>query len=165
MLLIQSTILLANLEFHTHIKQADVYNLLFVIPHNCAERTEPSLLFSLPAARAASRRQVPSETQPYTHQYTIIWISQFHSLSPLMPCSVDTAGSSFLFGSVFFFLKIPLLLLDCHWIHSGSAYASELNWDHFWPRFGPHQTNCQNSSQKGEKGKFKLSSQLVLLLI
>lgn len=103
MLLIQSTILLANLEFHTHIKQADVYNLLFVIPLNCAERTEPSLLFSLPAARAASRRHVPSETQPCTHRYTIIWISQFHSLSPLMPCSVDTAGSSFLFGSVFFF--------------------------------------------------------------
>lgn len=70
MLLIQSTILLANLEFHTHIKQADVYNLLFVIPLNCAERAEPALLSSLPAARAESRGQVPSETQPCTHWYT-----------------------------------------------------------------------------------------------
>jgi len=83
MLLIQSTILLANLEVHTHIKQADGYNLLFVIPLNCTERTEPALLFSLPAARAASCRQVPSETQPCTRWCTIIWISQFHSLSPL----------------------------------------------------------------------------------
>lgn len=62
MLLIQSTILLANLEFHTHIKQADVYNLLFVIPLNCTKRTEPILVFFHPAVRAASSSQVPSET-------------------------------------------------------------------------------------------------------
>lgn len=155
MLLIQSTILLANLKFHTHIKQADVYNQLFVIPLNCAERTEPALLFSLPAVRAASCRQVPSETQPCTHWYTITWISQFHSLSPLTPCSVDTAGSSFLFGSCLFlkkFLYDSLIAMG----YTLAQHASQLNCDYFWPNFEPHQTNRQNFSQRG--GKANLNS-------
>lgn len=163
MLLIQSTILLANLEFHTHIKQADVYNLLFVIPLNCTERTEPTLLFSLPAVRAASCRQVPSETQPCTHCFTIFWLFQFHSLSPFMPCSVDTAGFSFLFGSFCFkFLHYCLIAIG---YTPGSVNASQFNCDHFWPRFCPPQSTVRISPRKRRQGKFKLSSQSVLLLI
>lgn len=147
MLLIQSTILLANLEFHTHIKQADVYNLLFVIPLNCTERTEPTLLFSLPAVRAASCHQVPLETQPCTHCYTIFWVFQFHSLSPLMPCSVDTAGFSFLFRSFCFkflhycliaigYTPALLMLLGLTVTISGPGFGPLNQWSEFLPERG-----------------------------
>lgn len=163
MLLIQSTILLANLEFHTHIKQADVYNLLFVIPPRCAERTEPALLLSLPAVRAASCRQVPSETQPCTHCYTIFWALQFHSLSPLMPCSVDTAGFSFLSGSFCF----KFLYYCSIAIGYTLARLMLLGWTGFisGPGFWSLQSTVRIPPRKRGQGKFELSSQLVLLLI
>lgn len=149
MLLIQSTILLANLEFHTHIKQADVYNLLFVIPLNCTERTEPTLLFSLPAVRAASCCQVPSETQPCTHCYTSFWVFQFHSLSPLMPCSVDTAGFSFLSGSFCFkFLYYCLIAIGYTparlMLLSLTAIISD-------PGFGPFNRLSEFLPERGSK--------------
>lgn len=149
MLLIQSTILLANLEFHTHIKQADVYNLLFVIPLNCTERTEPTLLFSLPAVRAATCCQVPSETQPCTHCYTSFWVFQFHSLSPLMPCSVDTAGFSFLSGSFCFkFLYYCLIAIGYTparlMLLSLTAIISD-------PGFGPFNQLSEFLPERGSK--------------
>lgn len=151
MLLIQSTILLANLEFHTHIKQADVYNLLFVILLNCTKRTEATLVLFHPAVRAPSSSQVPSEPSPVQADTS----SQPFSLNAILPFS----GRSWLFFSFPKFLHILLLLHDCHWIHTGSAFASQLN-SQVWTSF---KTSSQDFFQK--RGKDKLSSRLVLLLM
>lgn len=151
MLLIQSTILLANLEFHTHIKQADVYNLLFVILLNCTKRTEATLVLFHPAVRAPSSSQVPSEPSPAQAD------------TPSQPFSINAtlSGHSWLLFSFPKFLHIPLLLHDCHWIHTGSAFASQLN-SQAWASL---ETSSQDFFQKRGKDKVKLSSRLVLLLM
>lgn len=145
MLLIQSTILLANLEFHTHIKQADVYNLLFVIPLNCTKRTEPTLVFFHPAVRAAPSSQVPSETRPAQADTQ----SQPSSLNALL------SGHSWFLFSFSKFFYILLLLLDHRWIRSGSAFASQLKVGHFCPGFGYHLKPKVRISY-GKRGKAKL---------